>query len=429
MYPADATFVDNFDSRIVYADPTTARQDGKLSPNAHSQLGAISDVYDGTLSITTDPGMSFQLIFYGRILQIYGAALPWLSGQQPWAQYTIDDDGVTLPVLSAPSPLGNVSLYVSTLLPLTFHTLTVKVVNATSDGPFLFDYIAFGFLDASEDPNPPNASSTSVASQSSATASLSTSSAALTASASVASTTGNSPMPAVPIVTSPTAASLPIAPIIGAIVGGIVALVAVAAVILCIWKCMNRRRDVDRESIEPASEPGPPEVGPVAKYAEKGTSRAASPNVQRTEASVSVVGQSTNPLSWAERPDSGVTWPGPSGPPPSHRSASPREKAGFSVVKSEPPRSSSGYDNRHYWDSQSHPDITLGSGVGGRPATPGHLVPLERAQGTATRLLGPSPSQSPDSIAQAGAPTPEIYAGEMSAPVVEQYRVPPPYSP
>lgn len=65
MYPADPTFVDNFDARIVYADPSAARQDDKLSPDAHSQVDAISGVYNGTLSITTDPGMSFQLIFYG----------------------------------------------------------------------------------------------------------------------------------------------------------------------------------------------------------------------------------------------------------------------------------------------------------------------------------------------------------------------------
>ncbi|EIW58478.1 uncharacterized protein TRAVEDRAFT_47628 [Trametes versicolor FP-101664 SS1] len=414
MYPADPTFVDNFDARIVYADPSEARQDDELSPDAHSQVDAISGVYNGTLSITTDPGMSFQFIFYGRILQIYGAALPWLSGQQPWAEYSIDDDGETQPVPSAPSPLGNVPLYVSTLLPLAFHTLTVKVINATSDGPFLFDYIAFGFLDASEDPNPQNSSSTSVASQSSITSLSSTSAVSITASAT--SATGSSPTSAAPLVTSPHVDSFPVAPVIGAIVGGIVALVAVAAVILCVWKRMSRRRDVDRESIEPASEPGPPEFAPTTKYVEKGSSRAPSPYVRRT-----------NPLSWAERQDSGVTWPGPSGSPSSHRSALPREKAAFSVVESD--ARSSGYDSgQHQWDAQSHADITLGPDVRGRPATPGHLVSLERAQGS-TGFVGPSPSQPPDAIAQAGAHTPGVYAGELFTQVIAQDRVPPPYSP
>lgn len=193
----------------------------------------------------------------GRILQIYGAAFAWLPGQQPWAQYTIDDDAETLPVpgVQAPLSLPNISFYVSTLLPLTFHTLSVKVVNATPDAPFLFDYIVIGFLDASEDPDPPNATS-SVPSQSSTSAPPSMSAPSLTASA--ASATGSSTAPAVPVAPSPAAATFPVAPVIGAIVGGIVALFAVAAVILCVWKHMSRRRDVDRESIEPASEPSKP---------------------------------------------------------------------------------------------------------------------------------------------------------------------------
>lgn len=63
MYPVNPTFVDN--SRIVYADPTTARQNDKLSARAHELVGTIPDVYENTLSITAEPTMSFQFIFYG----------------------------------------------------------------------------------------------------------------------------------------------------------------------------------------------------------------------------------------------------------------------------------------------------------------------------------------------------------------------------
>lgn len=65
MYPVNPTFVDNFDPRIIYVDPSAARQDAKLSPYAQTLVNATTQVYDGTLSVTTDPGMSFQLIFYG----------------------------------------------------------------------------------------------------------------------------------------------------------------------------------------------------------------------------------------------------------------------------------------------------------------------------------------------------------------------------
>ncbi|KAI0628046.1 hypothetical protein C8Q77DRAFT_1162518 [Trametes polyzona] len=159
MYPANPVFVDNDDSRITYTDPSAAREEDQLSSRALELVQSINSTYGGTLAVTTEPGLSFELIFYGRILQIYGAVIPWPINELPRAEYTIDDDGDFEFVPSGTSATSNVTFYVSTLLPLTFHTLTVKVLNATVDAPFLFDYIVYGFLDASEDPNPPNAGS------------------------------------------------------------------------------------------------------------------------------------------------------------------------------------------------------------------------------------------------------------------------------
>ncbi|KAI9062576.1 hypothetical protein FKP32DRAFT_1593237 [Trametes sanguinea] len=236
------------DSKITYANPADAHQDDQLTTRAHEYLNSISDAYEGTLAVTAKPGMSFELTFYGRIVQVYGAVMPWLSGQQPSAEYSIDGDPEVNPVLPGARAESNITFYVSSLLPLDFHTLTVTVVNASGDGPFLFDYLVYGFLDASEDPNPPNASSTAAAAQntSSSTSSSFTSTSSLAAPAS--SSSGSSPQsPAVK-------PSFPVVPVVGGVVGGIVVLALASAAIY--WLCRRRGRVLrnDRGSIEPESE-------------------------------------------------------------------------------------------------------------------------------------------------------------------------------
>ncbi|KAJ3018498.1 hypothetical protein NUW54_g321 [Trametes sanguinea] len=229
MYPANPTFVDNADSKITYANPADAHQDDQLTTRAHDYLDSISDAYKGTLAVTAKPGMSFELTFYGRIVQVYGAVMPWLSGQQPSAEYSIDGDPEVNPVLPGARAESNITFYVSSLLPLDFHTLTVTVVNASGDGPFLFDYLVYGFLDASEDPNPPNASSTAAAAQntSSITSSFTTSASSLAAPAS--SSSGSLPKS---LAVKP---SFPVVPVVGGVVGGIVALALASAAIY--WLC------------------------------------------------------------------------------------------------------------------------------------------------------------------------------------------------
>ena len=176
---------------------------------------------------------------------MYGAVIPWLTGAQPVAEYSIDDDQEWQIVPNSVTAESNVSLYVSTLLPLGFHTLTVNVVNASADGPYLFDYIVYGFLDASEDPNPPNATSTTP--QSAITSSPSLGSSSSAASTSTPQTTH---MPEVKTTPFPT----------GGVVGGVVAAVLLlCAVAGALYWLYHRRRYLaqgDRESIEAADDGG-----------------------------------------------------------------------------------------------------------------------------------------------------------------------------
>ncbi|KAH9893331.1 hypothetical protein C8Q73DRAFT_836566 [Cubamyces lactineus] len=271
MYPADPVFVDNTDSSITYTNPAQAHQNDNLSSRALDYVNSITNAYGGTLAVTTAPGMSFDFIFYGRILQMYGAVIPWLTGAQPVAEYSIDDDPEWQIVPNSATAESNVSFYISSLLPLGFHTLTVNVVNASADGPFLFDYIVYGFLDASEGPNPPNATST-------------------TTESTVASSSSSEPGPN----SSTTSTSFPQSPRMpeakstslstGGVIGGVVA----AVVLLCmvagaLYWVYHRRRYLaqgDRESIEAASDVGHPGMSPdQVVIREKGpSSPGSSPN-------------------------------------------------------------------------------------------------------------------------------------------------------
>ncbi|KAI0352092.1 hypothetical protein OH77DRAFT_814923 [Trametes cingulata] len=254
MYPADPVFVKNDDSQITYNDPTLARQDSNLTADASVLIGRINNTYsDRRLTVSTGPGMKFEFIFYGRIVQVYGAVIPWLTGQQPRAEYAIDGDPEFNLVPSLPSPQSNVSFYVSALLPITFHTLTVTVLNATADAPFLFDYLVYGFLDASEDPNPPNtaSSTTSLSSASTDTTSQSSS----TASVSATTGPGQSSIPSGPMIAIAHSSGLGTGPIVG-IALACVFFAGMAA--LFYWRRLRRRyTQSDRDSIEPAEPPDP----------------------------------------------------------------------------------------------------------------------------------------------------------------------------
>ncbi|KAI0773237.1 hypothetical protein BD413DRAFT_612133 [Trametes elegans] len=194
--------------------------------------------------MATEPGMSFDFIFYARILQVYGVVIPLPTGERPAAQYSMDGDPEINLVPNSTSDVQlNVPFYISTLLPLTFHTLTVKVTNASADAPFLFDYVVYGFLDASDDPDPPGSQS------------LSTSSSATTSTASSPSGVSTTLAPSDRPIDTPS--KFPTIAVIGGVVGGIVFLLALGGAIY--WCCTRSRRTVpaDRESIEPASEPDP----------------------------------------------------------------------------------------------------------------------------------------------------------------------------
>ena len=67
MYPANPVFVDNDDSRITYTDPSAAREEDQLSNRALELVQSINNTYGGTLAVTTEAGLSFELIFYGNV--------------------------------------------------------------------------------------------------------------------------------------------------------------------------------------------------------------------------------------------------------------------------------------------------------------------------------------------------------------------------
>ncbi|KAI0364371.1 hypothetical protein BV20DRAFT_866923 [Pilatotrama ljubarskyi] len=255
MYPANPVFVQNTNSEITYNDPSLAHQDSQLTAGASALIGQINNTYDGgQLAVTTTPGMSLELIFYGRIIQLYGAALPWPTGQQPRAEYTIDGDPEFNLVPSLPSPESNISFYASALLPINFHTLTVTVLNATRDAPFLFDYIVYGFLDTSEDPNPPNASSTtgSTSLPSDPTNTISQSSLIDSLPATTGPASGQPSVSSYPTTSTAHSPGLSAHLIIGVALS--CTCFFVVTVTLFCWgrRLRLRHRQADRESIEPA---------------------------------------------------------------------------------------------------------------------------------------------------------------------------------
>ncbi|KAI0675906.1 hypothetical protein C8Q78DRAFT_356479 [Trametes maxima] len=250
MYPSDPTFVDDIDARLVYSDPSKAQQDSQLTDRARSLVTqALPNAYGSTLAVTTEPGAEFLLIFFGNIVQIYGATIPSPSSALARAQYTIDDDPDAEFVPRTSSIQTGVELFISTLLPVTFHTLTVKVLNASADAPFLFDCVVYGFLNASDDPNPPNATSSAVM-FTPAPSMISSSSS--TASGAGAPSTASSPTSAA----SGVSRSFPVASVVGAVVAGAIFFALLVAGMYCACARRRRRSDGDRESIEPADAPG-----------------------------------------------------------------------------------------------------------------------------------------------------------------------------
>lgn len=151
---------------------------------------------------------------------MYGIIIPWIEGDLPVAHYSVD--GAFEQVRTGPNVStvqGNALFYQINNLPLEVHTLTINVTTASSDNPWIFDYLRIA---NATDANPQSTSLTSTT----APASSSSSAAAI---ASVAPSASNS------------SSSFPKAPVVGAVAGGVVLMVALLVLLYYLWRraCMR----------------------------------------------------------------------------------------------------------------------------------------------------------------------------------------------
>ncbi|KAI0773235.1 hypothetical protein BD413DRAFT_315780 [Trametes elegans] len=158
-------------------------------------------------------GWNVQYTFSGHLILVYGTVLPWLSGDTPAAQYTID---------------GNAQ------------ATTVAPNVSTPLGKFLFPYILDYFeVRPVRDPE----HSTSISSMTTDTTGTSTSSDSVTTTTSPSSGPSASSTTAL---SSESSSSFPVAPVVGGVAGGIVLFVGLSALLYYCCKRSSKRAISER---------------------------------------------------------------------------------------------------------------------------------------------------------------------------------------
>lgn len=109
---------------------------------------------------------------------------------------------------------GNALFYQINNLPLEVHTLTINVTTASSNNPWIFDYLRIANATDSNSQSTSSTSTTAPASASSTTV----------PTASMASSASNS------------SSSFPTAPVVGAVAGGVVLVVGLLAFLYYLWR-------------------------------------------------------------------------------------------------------------------------------------------------------------------------------------------------
>ncbi|KAI0720326.1 hypothetical protein C8T65DRAFT_736063 [Cerioporus squamosus] len=173
----------------------------------------VKDAYSGTVTSGV-AGAKASLKFAGTAVGVVGLATTVANADPPAAQFSID--GKVVQTTTAPNNGSDNFSFVYLAqdgLDSTSHVLDIAVLNATTDYPFVMDYVLYL----------PVQGATPTASQSVVTTFLP---APTSSSASQDASTGKS--------------SVPVGPIVGGVVGGLAVLVAAC---IAIWfLCFRRRR-------------------------------------------------------------------------------------------------------------------------------------------------------------------------------------------
>ena len=168
----------------------------------------------------------------GTSITVVGAIIPYITGPLPAAEYAIDGQSpATLTLANTSRPLIGVTFYASPALANGTHVLTVNVTTATSNAPYLLDYLAVS-----------NATHHGAASVSSSTSASSSGSSGVSSSA-TSSSAGASGSPSAAAdreADAKGAGKTPTGAVVGGVVGGLALVAALAAAAWWFWR--RRRR-------------------------------------------------------------------------------------------------------------------------------------------------------------------------------------------
>ncbi|KAJ2975974.1 hypothetical protein NUW54_g11645 [Trametes sanguinea] len=223
----------SFLSATYISDKTAA----ELSP-------LVPLLYDRTYGAVSLPGIQLTYHFYGTVVQhlsvklyvltafadpltgnaidIVGLVLPWTAGNLSKADIQVDNQvlGTTWLAPNITAPQLNVTYYSlePSRLDIKNHTLTITVMEASSDNPWLIDYVRVANVQY-----PASGTSTALSEYDVATS-----------SSIVSSTPSNSTAPAPAGAVS--GSSFPLIPVIGGMVGGVVILAILFALLFFLWR-------------------------------------------------------------------------------------------------------------------------------------------------------------------------------------------------
>ncbi|KAI1790549.1 hypothetical protein LXA43DRAFT_973560 [Ganoderma leucocontextum] len=139
------SIVDNTDANFsFFINPQYVNVTDIISNQAYVYVqAAMQSTYNQSVADITVPKWSFQYNFTGTRISLCGVVIPCIQGPIPAAQYAVD--GTSQNISSVPNTtrtLLAVDFYTSDWFPFGAHMLTVNVTTATSNGPYLFDYLS-----------------------------------------------------------------------------------------------------------------------------------------------------------------------------------------------------------------------------------------------------------------------------------------------
>ncbi|KAI0741197.1 hypothetical protein C8Q76DRAFT_710508 [Earliella scabrosa] len=231
------------ESNIVTVDNEEYDRIRYLSPESDSTFFWLpstpvnaADVWDGSVQVATDAGLSAVFSFTGSQVSVYGRVEPAANGgQQPLSLYSVGSQKLQAYIPDdVTSPIDNVAFFNSTILPYGQYTLLINVSRVDSGTPYMLDYIRYNISnpDLGNSGPPP---STTVSNDPSASG------------------------PSSPPSTSASSSSAPV----GAIVGGVLGGIALVAGLVFAFLCYRIRK---RRALSPSDDPNIPPTSRITPY-------------------------------------------------------------------------------------------------------------------------------------------------------------------